>query len=64
MGCCKGFDVSSYSYYTVSPASEASEDSLLLRGRGVYEFIKGAFRTAHPLASDTRMIASEAAGQG
>ena len=51
-------------YYTVSPASEASEDSLLLRGRGVYEFIKGAFRTAHPLASDTRMIASEAAGQG
>ena len=48
-------------YYTVTPASE---DSLLLRGRGVYEFIKGAFRTAHPLASDTRMIASEAAGQG
>lgn len=47
--------------YTVSPASE---DSLLLRDRGVYEFIKGTFRTAHPLASDTRMIASEAAGQG
>ena len=48
-------------YYTVTPASEAC---LLLRGRGVYEFIKGTFRTAHPLASDTRMIASEAAGQG
>ena len=51
-------------YYTVTPASEAFEDSLLLIGRGVYEFIKGTFRTAHPLASDTRMIASEAAGQG
>lgn len=51
-------------YYTVTPASEAFEDSLLFRDRGVYEFIKGTFRTAHPLASDTRMIASEAAGQG